>query len=54
MEYEDPYSSVVEIDEDLYLVQGKINDPIVMFRELDKLLECERDQVQKYLGNHER
>lgn len=44
--YGNGYSTVVDIGDDTYLVQGAIEDPIVMFRTVDELLECERDNVQ--------
>jgi len=40
---------VVEIDNTEYLVQGEVDDQITMFRPVDKLLECERDPIQKVL-----
>lgn len=53
--YSDPYNTnhVVEIDDTDYLVQGKVEDPITMFREVDDLLECERDNVQLMMGEME-
>jgi len=47
-EYNDPYNSshVVEIDDTDYLVQGKIDDPLTMFRPVKDLLECEKDNVR--------
>jgi len=49
--YDNPYgnSYIVEIDETDYLVQGKVEDSLTMFREIDDLLECERDNVQKLM-----
>lgn len=44
------HSKIVEIDGEDYLIQGKVEDPITMYRTLDKLLECERDNIQKRLG----
>jgi len=44
--YNSSYSSVVEIDGTEYLIQGKVDDELTMFRSVDNLLECERDAVQ--------
>jgi hypothetical protein len=40
---------VVEIDNTEYLVQGEVDDQITMFRPVSKLLECERNPIQKVL-----
>jgi len=44
---------IVEIDDTDYLVQGNINDELTMFRPVSELLECERDNVNKILGEME-
>lgn len=49
-DYESEYSSIVEINGDRYLVQGDSDDEIWMFRDINELLECERDNVQKMMG----
>lgn len=53
MKYRDHYTSthVIDLDNTLYLVQGDLDDSITMFREIDNLLECERDNVQMMLGD---
>ena len=43
------YSNIITVGETDYLIQGKIDDPLTMFRTVDELLECERDNVQKIL-----
>jgi len=45
--YNNPYSKsdVITVDGDQYLMQGDTDDEIVMFRDVDDLLECERDPV---------
>lgn len=40
---------IVGVDNTDYLVQGKIDDQITIFRDVNKLLECERDAVQPAL-----
>lgn len=44
------HSKIVEIDGTDYLIQGKVDDPLTMFRSIDELLECERGNVDKMLG----
>lgn len=39
-------SEILEVDGVEYLIQGELSDPIVMFRPVDELLECERDAIQ--------
>jgi len=37
-----------------YLSNGDLDDPLTMFREVEDLLECEKDNVQKmYDENYE-
>lgn len=43
------YSTIITVDQKKYLVQGDIDDQILMFRTVNELLECERDNVQKML-----
>lgn len=50
MNYDSVYSSVIEVDGVDYLVQGRAEDELIMFREVDNLLECERDNVQLMMG----
>lgn len=40
---------ILDVEDSEYLVQGKVDDELVMFREIDELLECERDEIQKYI-----
>jgi len=47
------HSHIVELDGEDYLVQGSINDELTMFRPISELLECERDNVNKMLGELE-
>jgi len=51
--YSDPYNHIVEIDDEDYLVQGRVDDPITMFRTVDDLLECERDNVNVMMGENQ-
>jgi len=53
--YSDPYNSnhIVEIDNEDYLIQGKVDDPITMFRDVNELLECERSNVNVLMGELE-
>jgi len=44
------YGHIVNVDDDEYYVQGRVDDPITMFRSTDKLLEPERDPIQKLRG----
>ena len=46
-------NNILDIDDTLYLVQGRVVDEITMFRPIKELLECERDQIQKALGGLE-
>jgi len=46
-------SDIVNIDDTKYLVQGRVDDEITMFRPINELLECERDNIQKALGGLE-
>jgi len=58
LSYDAPYSFVYRTQEDIYLRQytREEDDPdtrIVMDRSVEDLLECERDRVQKMLGDLE-
>lgn len=44
------YGHIINIDEDEMYIQGKVDDPITMFRSTDDLLECEREPIQKLKG----
>jgi len=44
------YGHIVNVDDDELYVQGRVDDPITMFRPTDELLECERDPIQKLKG----
>jgi hypothetical protein len=44
---------LLEVDGDRYLMNGEPSDEIYMIRSVDELLECERDEVQKMLGEAE-
>jgi len=46
-------NDIVNIDDTKYLVQGRVDDKITMFRPINELLECERDNIQKALGGLE-
>ena len=46
-------NDIVNIDDTRYLVQGRVDDEITMFRPINELLECERDNIQKALGGLE-
>ena len=46
-------NDIVYIDDTKYLVQGRVDDKITMFRPINELLECERDNIQKALGGLE-
>jgi len=39
-------SDIVNIDDTKYLVQGRVDDEITMFRPINELLECEKDTIQ--------
>jgi len=41
---------IISIDDTEYLVQGKVDDTITMFRPVNDLLECERDTIQEVMG----
>jgi len=41
---------LLEVDGDRYLMNGEPSDELYMIRSVDDLLECERDEVQKMLG----
>lgn len=43
------YGKIVSIDDTDYLVQGKPDDPLTMFRTVNELLECERDNAQRLM-----
>lgn len=45
------YGHIINVDEDELYIQGRIEDPLTMFRDLDNLLECERDNVQVLKGD---
>ena len=47
------HSKIVNIDESEYLIQGSLDDDVVMMRDINSLLECERDNIQKQLGDVE-
>jgi len=49
-DYGGSYSEIVEVDGTDYLVQGRVDDHLTMFRPVNDLLECERDTVQKMMG----
>jgi len=40
------HSTIVTVDDEEYLFQGDVDDELTMFRSVDELLECERDNVQ--------
>lgn len=40
------HSKIVNIDDTDYLIQGRVDDPLTMFRPVEQVLECERDAVQ--------
>lgn len=40
---------LIEMKDDDYLIQGDIEDEILMMRTFDELLECERDKIQSVL-----
>jgi len=44
------HSKIIEVDDTDYLVQGRIDDKLTMFRPVNDLLECERDTVQVMMG----
>jgi len=44
---------LLEVDGDRYLMNGEPSDEIYMIRSVDELLECERDGVQRMLGEAE-
>jgi len=44
-------NNIVDDDETTYLVQGRVDDSIIMFRSVNELLECERDPIQKVLAS---
>lgn len=46
-------STLVELEDETYLVQGDTSDELTMFRPIDELFEFERDSVQKMLGEVE-
>jgi len=46
-------NDIVNIVDTRYLVQGRVDDEITMFRPINELLECERDNIQKALGGLE-
>jgi len=47
-------SDIVNIDDTKYLVQGRVDDEITMFRPINELLECEKDTIQTaILGDRE-
>lgn len=39
------HSKIVKIDESDYLIQGKVTDQITMYREVDDLLEAEKENL---------
>lgn len=41
------HSKIVSIDDTDYLIQGRVDDPLTMFRPVNNVLECESDAVQK-------
>lgn len=41
------HSKIVDLENEQYLIQGRVEDPLTMFRPVDDVLECERDRVQK-------
>lgn len=41
------HSKIVDLKNETYLVQGRIDDPLTMFRPVEQVLECEKDEVQK-------
>lgn len=44
------YSDIIEDGEgDIYLVQGRIDDPLTVIRSIEDVLECEKDAVYKAL-----
>lgn len=47
------HSTIIHFDDTDYLVQGNINDDILMFRDINELLESERDNVNVMLGGRE-
>ena len=45
------YGDIITVNGDEQYFQGRVDDPIVMFRSTDELLECERNNVQKLQGD---
>lgn len=51
MKYSDSYGNhIVEIEDDYYLIQGRVDDELTVFREIEDLMEFERDNIQEMLG----
>lgn len=46
-------TDIVEEDGETYLFQGDTDDELIMFRQVDTLLECERDAVQQMILEQE-
>jgi len=44
------HSKIVNVDDQDYLFQGEIDDPLTMFRSVDELLECEKSNVNRMMG----
>lgn len=44
------HSKIVTVDNEYNLYQGEPGDEIQMLRSIDDVLECERDNIQKMLG----
>lgn len=55
MSYRNDYShtDIIEVNDTQYLVQGDLTDAITMFRDVNDLLECERDNINVMLGELE-
>lgn len=45
------HSKIVDVDDQDYLFQGEVDDPLTMFRPVNELLECEKDNVTKMMGD---
>lgn len=51
-DYSENYNSLMEIDDDMYLVQDGDLFESPMYRDIEDVLECERDAVQEMLGEY--
>lgn len=44
------YGHIVNVEDQENYVQGNVDDPLVMFRGLDHLLECEEENMKEHFG----